>query len=99
MKPWMLALSVGLIPCPVSSAILAWGIVNGSLGFSLLLVAGVSTGGMIAMTAFSFAIISGKSGVTRVLEKRNLTRALNIFETISMLFLVLAGILLFLTTL
>jgi hypothetical protein len=35
------ALTVGLIPCPVSSALLAYGIAEGAVSFSLLLVAGV----------------------------------------------------------
>ena len=99
MRPWMLALSVGLIPCPVSSAILTWGIVNQSLGFCIFLVLGVSIGGMIAMTAFSFALIGGKMGLTRILQKKHLERALVGFETAAMIFLVVVGILLFLTTL
>ena len=99
MKPWMLALSVGLIPCPVSSAILAWGIVNHALGFSLLLVLGVSVGGMISMTLFTFAIIGGKSGLSMIMEKRGLSRTLNIIEIVSMVFLVLVGVVLFLTAL
>ena len=99
LKPWMLAVSVGLIPCPVSSAILAWGLVNRALGFSVVLVAAVSLGGMISMTAFSFALIGGKSGFAGLLEKRGLERALGIFETASMAFLALVGIILFLSVL
>ncbi|MCK5250726.1 MAG: hypothetical protein KAJ98_12220 [Spirochaetaceae bacterium] len=99
MKPWMLALTVGLIPCPVSSAILAWGIVNHALGFSLLLVMGVSIGGMMSMTLFTFVIIGGKSGLSMIMEKRGLSRILNIIEIVSMAFLVLVGVLLFLTAL
>lgn len=99
MKGWMLALSVGLIPCPVSSAVLAWGIVNQSLGFSVFLVLGVSIGGMIAMTAFSFALIGGKMGLTRILQQKHLERVLSGIETGAMIFLVVVGILLFLTTL
>lgn len=97
MKPWMLALSVGLIPCPVSSALLAWGVVNDALAFSVLLVLGVSFGGMIAMTGFSFALIGGKAGLTRLLEKRGLSRSLHIIEVGSMIFLILIGVSLFLT--
>ena len=99
MKPWMLALSVGMIPCPVSSALLAWGMVNSALAFSLLLVLGVSFGGMIAMTAFSFALIGGKAGLSRLLEKRGLSRSLHIIEVGAMIFLILIGISLFLTVL
>ena len=99
MKPWMLALSVGLIPCPVSSALLAWGVVNNVLVFSALLVLGVSCGGMIAMTGFSFALIGGKSGLTNLLEKRGLSRSLHMVEIGFMIFLILTGIFLFFTVL
>ena len=99
MKPWMLALSVGLIPCPVSSALLAWGIVNDVLGFSVLLVLGVSFGGIIAMTGFSFAVIGGKAGLTRLLNKRGFSRVLNGIEIGSMVFLAVIGVLLFVTVL
>lgn len=99
MKPWVLALSVGLIPCPVSSAILAWGIVNHALGFAIVLVLGVSIGGMIAMSAFSLLIIAGKNGFAAVMEKQGFNRALSVFETISMGFLVAAGLLLFVSAL
>lgn len=97
MKPWMLALSVGLIPCPVSSALLAWGIVNDALAFALLLVLGVSCGGMLAMTVFSFALIGGKTGLTHLLEKRGLSRALHIIEIGFMVLLVVSGVFLFFT--
>ena len=97
MKPWMLALSVGLIPCPVSSALLAWGVVNDSLAFSALLVIGVSCGGMIAMTGFSFALIGGKTGLTNLLEKRGLSRFLHAVEMGFMVFLIVTGVFLFFT--
>jgi len=98
LKPWVLALSVGLIPCPVSSAILAWGIVNKALGFSLILVLGVSVGGMIAMSLFSLAIIGGKAGLVKIMEKKGLKKAMKTVEISSIIFLILAGILLFIIT-
>jgi len=99
MKGWMLALSVGIIPCPVSSAILAWGLVNGALGFAVVLVAGVSLGGMAAMSVFSLALIYGKSRFVAVMEGRGFHRALGVFEIASMGFLSLVGVVLFLTAL
>ena len=99
MKPWMLAVSVGLIPCPVSFAILAWGIVNGVLGFAAVLVAGVSIGGMIAMTAFSLALIGGKQGMTALMERRGFSRALTVFEFASLGFLFAVGVLMFISAL
>ncbi len=99
MKPWMLAVSVGLIPCPVSFAILAWGIVNGVLGFAAVLVVGVSIGGMIAMTAFSLALIGGKQGMTALMERRGFSRALTVFEFASLGFLFAVGVLMFISAL
>jgi ABC-type uncharacterized transport system substrate-binding protein/ABC-type nickel/cobalt efflux system permease component RcnA len=91
LKPWMMALTVGLIPCPVSSALLAYGIAEGAVTFSLLLVAGVSLGGMISMTVYSFAIIGGKTGLTHILHKRGFDKALHWFEIASMLLLGVAA--------
>ena len=99
LKPWMLAVSVGLIPCPVSSAILTWGIVNNVLGFAVLLVVCVSFGGMIAMTLFSLALIGGKAGITHALENRGMRKALEIFELAAMGLISIAGLLLFISAL
>ncbi len=99
MKPWMLAISIGIIPCPVSSAILAWGIVNKALGFSVLLVMGVSAGGTIAMAAFSLALIGGKKGLTRFLERKGFTQALVWFEFLSMGLIIATRLLLFISAL
>lgn len=91
LKPWMLALSVGLIPCPVSSALLAYGMAEDAFRFSLLLVAGVSLGGMIALSLYSFLIISGKAGLVRVMKNRGFDQSLEWFELLSMGLLALVG--------
>ena len=57
------ALGIGLIPCPISTALLIFGLLNQMLGVAIFLVVGVSIGGIIAMTLLSFAVISGKKGV------------------------------------
>ena len=59
---WFLALGVGLIPCPVCSVMLMFGLLNQILGITIFLVVGVSIGGMIAMTLLSFAVIGSKKG-------------------------------------
>ena len=59
---WFLALGVGLIPCPVCSVMLMFGLLNQILGITVFLVVGVSIGGMIAMTLLSFAVIGSKKG-------------------------------------
>lgn len=94
LKPWMLAISVGLIPCPISSALLAYGMAEQTFGFSLFLVAGVSLGGMIALSLYSFLIIGGKAGLVRVAEHRGATWILDWFEVLSMALMAVFGIVL-----
>ncbi len=90
-KPWMLALSVGLVPCPVSSTLLAYGMAEGAFGFSVLLVAGVSLGGMIALSLYSFIIISGKAGLVKTMQNRGFEKAVEWFELLSMGLLAILG--------
>jgi ABC-type nickel/cobalt efflux system permease component RcnA len=94
LKPWMLALSVGLIPCPVSSALLAYGMAEQTIWFSLILVAGVSIGGIIALSLYSFVVIGGKAGLESILEHRGAHRFIEWFETGSMALLAIFGIIL-----
>ncbi|MCK5735075.1 MAG: DUF1007 family protein, partial [Spirochaetaceae bacterium] len=94
LKPWMLAISVGLIPCPVSSALLAYGIAENALWFSILLVAGVSLGGMIALSIYSFLIIGGKAGMVRLVQNSRMERFLEWFEVSSMALLAVFGVVL-----
>ncbi len=94
LKPWMLAISVGLIPCPVSSALLAYGIAENALWFSILLVAGVSLGGMIALSIFSMLIIGGKAGMVKLVRHSRMERFLQGFEVSSMALLAVFGVVL-----
>ncbi len=94
LKPWMLAISVGLIPCPVSSALLAYGIAENALWFSILLVAGVSLGGMIALSIYSFLIIGGKAGIVKLVQHSRMERFLEWFEVSSMALLAVFGVVL-----
>ena len=97
LKPWMLALTVGLIPCPISSALLAYGMAQETIWFSLILVAGVSIGGMVALSFYSFLIIGGKAGLVRLADSRGATRFLEWFEFGSMVLLAAFGVLLLFT--
>ena len=98
LKPWMLAVTVGLVPCPVSSALLAYGIAEGTLGFSLILVAAVSIGGMIALSLFSFAVIGGKAALSLALRSGGLEKGLEWFEILSMGALAAFGVILLIGT-
>ena len=99
LKPWMLALTVGLIPCPISSALLAYGMAQETIWFSLILVAGVSIGGMAALSLYSFLIIGGKAGLVRIAEYRDANRFLEWFEIASMVLLAAFGVVLLVTVL
>jgi len=58
--PFRLALAVGLIPCPVSTALLVYGLANGILPFMILMVAGVSLGGFVVMSLLAVLVIKGR---------------------------------------
>ena len=62
-KPWMLGLSVGLVPCPVSTVLLVYGLANDVLGLMAVLVLGVSIGGFLTMLAISTAVVVGRSAL------------------------------------
>lgn len=96
MRPWMLALAVGLVPCPVSTVILVFGLVNGILGFSILLVLGVSLGGMITMSILSIGIISGKAGLVGIMKGRRGEIILMVLEFFTSGMVIAVGLILFL---
>lgn len=62
-SPWFLAIGVGLIPCPISTALLIFGWLNGLLGLSIFLILGVSLGGFLAMSLLSLSVIGSRQGV------------------------------------
>ncbi|MFW5784509.1 MAG: nickel/cobalt transporter [Spirochaetota bacterium] len=78
--PWILAVSVGLVPCPVSTVLLVYGVVNDALPLMMLMVAGVSFGGFLAMSAISVAIIAGRGRVVRRLHGDRLRRLAAVVE-------------------
>jgi ABC-type nickel/cobalt efflux system permease component RcnA len=65
---WLLAVSVGLVPCPVSTILFVYGIANGVLPLMVLMVAGVSIGGFVVMSALSVAVITGRSRLLAALD-------------------------------
>ncbi|TVQ25153.1 MAG: hypothetical protein EA382_07265 [Spirochaetaceae bacterium] len=94
--PMMLALSVGLIPCPVSTVLLVYGIVHGAVPFMLLMVAGVSIGGFAAMSAISVAVIAGRHQVMRRLSTGAAAAASTILEFVASGAIIVVGLLLLL---
>ena len=72
--PWALAASVGLLPCPISTLLLVFGIANDAVPFMVLMVAGVSFGGFITMSAIAASVIAGRTHVLRRLSGANAAR-------------------------
>jgi ABC-type nickel/cobalt efflux system permease component RcnA len=96
--PWGLALSVGLVPCPVSTVLLVYGIVHGVLPLMFLMVAGVTLGGFIAMSLITTAVITARSGALRRLESNAAERAGVILEVASSVSIAVVGTILFLSS-
>ncbi|AHC15912.1 nickel/cobalt transporter [Salinispira pacifica] len=82
--PWVLALTIGLIPCPVSTVILLFGLVNDMILHSIFLVAGVSLGGFISMAILTVALIKGRDAAVDTLSTGWGERLSMILETVSM---------------
>ena len=97
--PWLLAISVGLVPCPVSSILLIYGVVNNSLGIMLVLVAAVSAGGFVTMCGISISIVAGRKALLTSLEGKTARLVTGLLEYTSSTVIILFGGLLLLSTL
>ena len=95
-RPWMLAVSVGLIPCPVSTILLVYGVVNGVLGLMILMVIGVSVGGFITMTVISLVVIAGRRGLLTRLSTGAAGTVSTVLEFLSSGLIIAVGMLLLL---
>lgn len=80
---WLLAVSVGMVPCPLSSVLLVFGLANGMVGLMIVLVAAVSLGGFFAMSIITTAVISGRSVVIDRLSGARAERVAGALETSS----------------
>ena len=98
-KPWMLAVTVGLVPCPVSTILLVYGVVNDVLGLMILMVVGVSVGGFLTMSGITLAVIAGRRGVMSKLSSGAIARATVALEFVSSGLIICFGLLLLLSQL
>lgn len=92
----MLALSIGLIPCPVSTVIFLFGLVNNMVAHSVLLVAAVSLGGFISMALLTIALIKGRDAAVEKFASGWGERLTMVLEVVSMIAISLVAILLLL---
>ena len=97
--PWLLAVSVGLVPCPVSTILLVYGVANGVLPFMIGMVVGVSIGGFFAMSLLSLAVIYGRAGVIARLKASAARRISAILEFAASGSIIIIGLVLFLVRL
>ncbi|MFP4378560.1 MAG: nickel/cobalt transporter [Spirochaetales bacterium] len=98
-NPWVLAVTVGLIPCPVSTVLLVYGVVNDVLPFMVLMVVGVSTGGFLAMTAIALTIIAGRKRLMELLSHGTGATVATVLEFVASGSIILVGVLLLLAAL
>ncbi len=94
-SPWLLALSVGLIPCPVSTVLLVYGIANGVLPLMVLMVIGVSLGGFLTMSVISLAVIVGRAQLLERLHGGSAHRLSAVLEFTASGFIIFLGTVMF----
>lgn len=94
-SPWLLAVSVGLVPCPVSTVLFVYGVANGALPLMAVMVAGVSLGGFITMALLASAVIAGRSGLLRLVEGSASVRLSTVLEYAASGLIIVVGALLF----
>lgn len=97
--PWVLAASVGLVPCPVSTILLVFGIANNAVPFMALMVLGVSLGGFVTMSVIATSVIAGRAQVFRRLSARNAARLSALAEHFASGLIVTVGVILLIATL
>lgn len=78
--PWLLAVSVGLVPCPVSTILLVYGVANDVVPLMLLMVVGVSVGGFLTMSVIAVAVITGRSSLLRAVRGPTAARLATVLE-------------------
>jgi ABC-type nickel/cobalt efflux system permease component RcnA/ABC-type uncharacterized transport system substrate-binding protein len=79
-RPWMLAMSVGLIPCPVTTLLLVFGVATSSIPLMLFMVLGVSLGGFVTMSILALLVMRGRRALFARLHGRSFTRVAGVLE-------------------
>jgi nickel/cobalt transporter (NicO) family protein len=95
--PWLLAVSVGLVPCPVSTILLVYGVANGVVTLMVLTVVGVSIGGFLTMSLISIAVITGRSSLLYAMQAPGAARVATILEYAASAVIIAAGVILLLS--
>ena len=94
--PWALAISVGLVPCPVSTVLFVYGVANGILPFMALMVVGVSLGGFVTLSLLTSAVIAGRGFVFGRIRTTTAARLGTILEFATSGLIIAFGVLLLL---
>jgi ABC-type nickel/cobalt efflux system permease component RcnA len=93
---WALALSVGLVPCPVSTILLVYGVANDVVPLMVLMVVGVSLGGFLTMSLIAVAVITGRSSVLGALDAPVASRLATVLEYTASTAIIAIGVVLLL---
>ncbi|MFW6289131.1 MAG: nickel/cobalt transporter [Spirochaetota bacterium] len=92
--PWLLALSVGLVPCPVSTILLVFGVANDALALMVVMVIGVSIGGFLIMSVIAIAVITGRERLLGRLRGDRAERVAEALEFVASGAIIAVGVLL-----
>jgi ABC-type nickel/cobalt efflux system permease component RcnA len=98
-NPWVLAVTVGLIPCPVSTVLLVYGVVNDVLPFMMFMVVGVTVGGFTAMSVIALFVIAGRARLMELVSHGTGAKVATVLEFASSGLIIAAGVLLLLAAL
>ena len=94
--PWVLAASIGLVPCPVDTILLVYGIANNVLPFMLFMIVGVSLGGFLTMSLISAAVITGRTGIMAKLRTKAASAVSTVLELTASATIIAFGVIFFL---
>ncbi len=97
--PWLLGLSVGLVPCPVSTILLVYGVANNVLPFMAVMVIGVTAGGFVTMSLLSLVVIYGRASLLARMRKQAARTVGTVLEYSASAAIIIVGVLLFVTRL
>jgi nickel/cobalt exporter len=98
-SPLFLALSIGLVPCPVSTVLLIFGLVNGLVLHSVFMVIGVSLGGFISMAVMTLLLIKGRDMAVARFDSKWGSRMGQIIEFAGLGFIILVALVLLISQL
>jgi nickel/cobalt exporter len=87
------------VPCPVSTVLLIFGLVNGLVLHSIFMVIGVSLGGFISMAVMTLLLIKGRDMAVARFDSKWGSRMGQIIEFAGLGFIILVALVLLISQL